>query len=667
MYYEVMPAKRYGREGVLTYESDDSLLLGQIVEIPLGRGKCVGIITKKVAQPDFACKKILKVFYSKPLPKHLVRVAEFIAEYYKAPLSSAVGLILPNGVEKQRRKKKTEQMFGTEQMPEIALNQAQKNALESLQTAPGATKLLCGVTGSGKTNIYLKRAHSALSGQKSVILLVPEIALTGQLVRVFREFFGKKVVMIHSKQTEAERHLIFEEVLNAEEPLVVIGPRSALFAPLKDLGLIIIDEEHRFGVKHKETLKKARMTVDSLSMTATPIPRTLHMSLANIRDMSVINTPPRQRIPVETYVMEFNEEVLINAVNKELDRGGQIFFVYNRVTTILEMKKYLNRICPRARVVISHAQMPEEHLENIIHDFINYEYDILLTTTIVESGIDIPRANTIIIDRADRFGLAQLYQLRGRVGRADIQAYAYMFYNADGTVTEDAMKRLKVISQYTDLGSGFKVAMKDLEIRGAGNIFGAEQSGNILAVGFHLYCKLLNDAIAELSRDPNYKEEKLLVEKEVAVNLKYQGYIPNSYITDARQKIECYKRIAGIVHQDEIDEIRQTMTDRFGPIPPQVEELLYIADIRLVCKRYNITEITEKTDSIQIIFDTFDNVDINSLMNVIAKSAGRVYINNAKANSIFVKQYIFDEWTLKQKWDFVKDLLGKVIREKGKR
>ncbi|MBR3731573.1 MAG: transcription-repair coupling factor, partial [Spirochaetales bacterium] len=345
----------------------------------------------------------------------------------------------------------------------------------------------------------------------------------------------------------------------------------------------------------------------------------------------------------------------------ELDRGGQIFFVYNRVTTILEMKKYLNRICPRARVVISHAQMPEEHLENIIHDFINYEYDILLTTTIVESGIDIPRANTIIIDRADRFGLAQLYQLRGRVGRADIQAYAYMFYNADGTVTEDAMKRLKVISQYTDLGSGFKVAMKDLEIRGAGNIFGAEQSGNILAVGFHLYCKLLNDAIAELSRDPNFKEEIVPVEKEVSVNLAYKGYIPNSYITDARQKIECYKRIAGIVYPEEIDEIRQTMTDRFGPIPSQVEELLYIADVRLVCKKHHITEITEKTDYIQIIFDTFDNVDINRLMNVIAKSSGRVYINNAKANSVFIKQYIFDEWTLKQKWDYAKELIEKIV------
>ncbi len=265
MYYEVMPARRYGREGVLTYESSDSLLPGQIVEIPLGRGKCVGIISKKVAQPDFACKKILKVFYSKPLPMHLVKAAFFISEYYKAPLSSVVGLLLPNGVEKQRRKRKTEQternIAKTEQAEhgcrgyEIKLNSAQKRALEGLKKAPGATKLLCGVTGSGKTNIYLSEAFRALSGQKSVILLVPEIALTGQLVRVFREFFGDKVVLLHSKQTEAERHLIFEDVLNATEPLVVVGPRSALFAPLADLGLIIIDEEHE-GTYYQENAPK---------------------------------------------------------------------------------------------------------------------------------------------------------------------------------------------------------------------------------------------------------------------------------------------------------------------------------------------------------------------------------------------------------------------------
>ncbi|MBR6200761.1 MAG: transcription-repair coupling factor [Spirochaetales bacterium] len=526
-------------------------------------------------------------------------------------------------------------------------------------------RLICGDVGFGKTEVAIRAAFKAVMSGKQVAILVPTTILAEQHYTTFRDRmkdYPIKIDMLCRFRTAAEQEATIR-ALKAGDVDIIVGTHRLLSSDVKyrNLGLIIIDEEHRFGVKHKETLKKARLTVDSISMTATPIPRTLHMSLANIRDMSVINTPPRQRIPVETYVMEFNEEVLINAVNKELDRGGQIFFVYNRVTTILEMKKYLNRICPRARVVISHAQMPEEHLENIIHDFINYEYDILLTTTIVESGIDIPRANTIIIDRADRFGLAQLYQLRGRVGRADIQAYAYMFYNADGTVTEDAMKRLKVISQYTDLGSGFKVAMKDLEIRGAGNIFGAEQSGNILAVGFHLYCKLLNDAIAELSRDPNFKEEIVPVEKEVSVNLAYKGYIPNSYITDARQKIECYKRIAGIVYPEEIDEIRQTMTDRFGPIPSQVEELLYIADVRLVCKKHNITEITEKTDYIQIIFDTFDNVDINRLMNVIAKSSGRVYINNAKANSVFIKQYVFDEWTLKQKWDYAKELIEKIV------
>lgn len=361
MYYEVMPARRYGREGVLTYESSDSLLPGQIVEIPLGRGKCVGIISKKVAQPDFACKKILKVFYSKPLPMHLVKAAFFIADYYKAPLSSTVGLVLPNGIEKQRRKRKTEQ---TEQnntktehtehdcgKHEILLNPAQKKALQDLQKASGATKLLCGVTGSGKTNIYLHEASGALSAQKSVILLVPEIALTGQLVRVFREFFGKKVVLLHSKQTEAERHLIFEDVLNSDEPVVVVGPRSALFAPVSELGLIIIDEEHESSYYQENAPKYSAVRVASYMARELGIELILGSATPSIDDfylakksdsLVVLSEKAKaEAVKPEIKVVDFKNRdnfsknkyfsnELLASIKENLDKGWQTLIFHNR-------------------------------------------------------------------------------------------------------------------------------------------------------------------------------------------------------------------------------------------------------------------------------------------------------------------------------------------------
>lgn len=361
MYYEVMPARRYGREGVLTYESSDSLLPGQIVEIPLGRGKCVGIISKKVAQPDFACKKILKVFYSKPLPMHLVKAAFFIADYYKAPLSSTVGLVLPNGVEKQRRKRKTEQTEQTNAKTEhtehdcgkheILLNPAQKKALQGLQKASGATKLLCGVTGSGKTNIYLHEASGALSAQKSVILLVPEIALTGQLVRVFREFFGKKVVLLHSKQTEAERHLIFEDVLNSDEPMVVVGPRSALFAPVSELGLIIIDEEHESSYYQENAPKYSAVRVASYMARELGIELILGSATPSIDDfylakksdsLVVLSEKAKaEAVKPEIKVVDFKNRdnfsknkyfsnELLASIKENLDKGWQTLIFHNR-------------------------------------------------------------------------------------------------------------------------------------------------------------------------------------------------------------------------------------------------------------------------------------------------------------------------------------------------
>ncbi|HNZ27134.1 MAG TPA: transcription-repair coupling factor [Spirochaetota bacterium] len=524
-------------------------------------------------------------------------------------------------------------------------------------------RLICGDVGFGKTEVAIRAAFKAVMSGRQVIILTPTTILTEQHYENFSERlkdYPIKVETLSRFRSEQEQKVIINELKNGEID-IIIGTHRLLSNDVvfKNPGLVIVDEEHRFGVKHKEKLKKIRLTIDSISMTATPIPRTLHMSLAKIRDMSVINTPPKERMSVETYVMEFNEDFLVEAIRRELGRNGQIFFIYNRVKTIYEMKKYLQRIYPAARVVVAHGQMNEEDLEDIIRQFVHREYDILLTTTIVESGIDIPRANTIIIDRADRFGLSQLYQLRGRVGRSNVKAYAYLFYDANGAITEDAMKRLRVISEYTDLGSGFKIAMKDLEIRGAGNLFGPEQSGNILAVGFHLYCKLLSDAVKEIQKSEDYKGEKIEYDKEVYLELNYKGFISDSYISDVKQKIEFYKRIAGVVYHSDIEDIKRTMEDRFGPLPEETLTLLFIAEIRVMCKNMSITEMIEKSDKIEIVFDKFSSINLEKLMKIITKSNGNVYLLGKKPNSLFIK--ILDEdIPFKEKWDYIKNILTEI-------
>ncbi|MBP7553011.1 MAG: transcription-repair coupling factor [Spirochaetes bacterium] len=524
-------------------------------------------------------------------------------------------------------------------------------------------RLICGDVGFGKTEVAIRAAFKAVMSGRQVIILTPTTILAEQHYENFSERlkdYPVKVEMLSRFRSDQEQKVIINELKDGEID-IIIGTHRLLSNDVvyKNPGLVIIDEEHRFGVKHKEKLKKIRLTIDSISMTATPIPRTLHMSLAKIRDMSVINTPPKERMSVETYVMEFNEDILVEAIRKELGRNGQIFFIYNRVKTIYEMKKYLQKIYPAARVVVAHGQMNEEDLEDIIHQFVHHEYDILLTTTIIESGIDIPRANTIIIDRADRFGLSQLYQLRGRVGRSNLKAYAYLFYDANSAITEDAMKRLRVISEYTDLGSGFKIAMKDLEIRGAGNLFGPEQSGNILAVGFHLYCKLLSDAVKEIQKSEDYKGEKIEYDKEVYLELNYKGFISDSYISDVKQKIEFYKRIAGVVYHSDIEDIKRTMEDRFGPPPDEALTLLFIAEIRVICKNMSITEMIEKSDRIEIIFDKFSGINLEKLMKIITKSRGNVYILGKKPNSLFIK--ILDEdIPFKEKWAYIKNILTEI-------
>ncbi|HBD93543.1 MAG: transcription-repair coupling factor [Spirochaetes bacterium GWF1_31_7] len=525
-------------------------------------------------------------------------------------------------------------------------------------------RLICGDVGFGKTEVAIRAAFKAVMSGRQVAILVPTTILTEQHfenISLRLSDYPVKVEMLSRFRTPAEQKKIIKLLADGEVDIIV-GTHRLISDDVvyKNLGLLIIDEEHRFGVKHKEKIKQVKKNLDCLSMTATPIPRTLHMSLAKIRDMSIINTPPRERLPVETFVMEFNQDILKMGIEHELAREGQVFFLYNRVKTINEMKKYIETVVPQARIVVAHGQMEGDELEDIIHDFINYKYDILLTTTIIESGIDIPRVNTIFIDRAHMFGLAQLYQLRGRVGRSNIKAYAYLFYDDNVAVSEDAMKKLRVISEYTELGSGFKVAMKDMEIRGAGNMLGPEQHGDILAVGFSLYCKLLTDAVKELKKTsdtPEMFDELVDEDDDIFLDIKYNGFIPDSYISDPKEKIEIYKRISGITHEEDLDRIKSLLLDRFGPIPEDVKRLLYIGEIRIICRKMGVNEIIEKSNCIEIKFNSSDKINFGKLMIMVTQSKGRVYLQGSKSSSIFIKIGEYDEFTIEDKGRIIKETL----------
>ncbi|HNC58334.1 MAG TPA: helicase-related protein, partial [Leptospiraceae bacterium] len=384
----------------------------------------------------------------------------------------------------------------------------------------------------------------------------------------------------------------------------------------KNLGLLIIDEEQRFGVNHKEAIKKIKNLVDVLTLSATPIPRTLHMSLTGIRDLSIIETPPKNRQSVETFVLEDNEEIMKLAIEKELERGGQVFYLHNRVETIENEAKELGKILPNISIGVLHGQLNEEEVEETILDFNNRKYDLLVTTTIIESGIDMPNVNTMIVRRADTFGLSQLYQIRGRVGRSGRKAYAYLFYPENRALTEQAEKRLNTISEYQELGAGFKVAMRDLEIRGAGNLLGTEQSGSIMEIGFDLYVQMLNEAVSKL------KKEEIPVEVRTVVNLASNFYIPEDYIPDTKQKIEFYKRFEGALHLDEMDEIAKDMEDRFGKFPEVVETFLQLEKIRVLGSGLGFEFITEDNEEIKLKSGQHFKGDTNKIMKLISSREG---------------------------------------------
>ena len=432
--------------------------------------------------------------------------------------------------------------------------------------------------GYGKTEIAIRAAFKAVQDGKQVVFLVPTTILAQQHYNNFVQRMKDYPVRIDQMSrfcTPAQQKKTIEDLKKGLVD-IVIGTHRVLSSDMKfkDLGLLIIDEEQRFGVTHKEKIKKMKENVDVLTLSATPIPRTLHMSLVGIRDMSVLEEAPSERQPIQTYVMEYNEEMVREAILRELSRGGQVYYVYNRVNTIADMAAKLQELAPEATVSFVHGQMSERELERLMFDFINGEIDVLVATTIIETGLDISNVNTIIIHDSDRMGLSQLYQLRGRVGRSNRTAYAFLMYKRDKVLREVAEKRLAAIREFTDLGSGFKIAMRDLEIRGAGNLLGERQHGHMEAVGYDLYCKMLNEAVKHLKGEGEEEDFSTTVELEV------DAYIPGSYIVNEQQKLDIYKRIAAVETESESEDMKGELLDRFGEVPKSVDNLLRIALLR---------------------------------------------------------------------------------------
>ncbi len=459
-------------------------------------------------------------------------------------------------------------------------------------------RLICGDVGYGKTEIAIRAAFKAVQDGKQVVYLVPTTILAGQHYNTFAQRmkdFPINVDLLCRFRTAAEQKKTIEKLRKGQVD-IVIGTHRVLSQDVcfKDLGLLIIDEEQRFGVGHKEKIKKMKENVDVITMTATPIPRTLHMSLIGIRDMSVLEEAPMDRLPIQTYVMEYDNEMIREAMNRELARGGQVYYVHNKVDNIDEVALRISRLVPDARVEFAHGQMKEQELERKMFEFINGEIDVLVSTTIIETGLDISNVNTIIIDDANNFGLSQLYQLRGRVGRSNRTAYAFLMYRKNKILSEVAEKRLRAIKEYTELGSGIKIAMRDLEIRGAGTLLGELQHGQMEAVGYDLYCKMLNEAVKTLKGIP------IPDKYETSIDVELDAYIPASYIKNEFQKLDIYKRIADIENKEEQEDMIEELIDRFGDLPRQVENLLYIADLKNQAHQVYGTNIVAKGDQIKI-------------------------------------------------------------------
>ena len=481
-------------------------------------------------------------------------------------------------------------------------NKAILAAKRDMEAPRPMDRLICGDVGYGKTEVALRAAAKAVSSGKQVAVLVPTTILAEQHFNNFKERFRSSpfvIEMLSRFRSKKEQDAVARSLAGGGVDMVVGTHR--LFSKdikFKDLGLLIVDEEQRFGVAHKEKLKKLKKTVDVMTMSATPIPRTLYLSLSGARDMSVINTPPLDRSPIRTYVLPWSEAVIREAILRELDRGGQVYFVHNVVETIPGVASRIRKLVPEARITVGHGQMPEKKLEKTMIDFLDRKFDVLVCTSIIESGLDITNVNTILIDQADRFGLSQLYQIRGRVGRSAARAYAYLFYHPARVMTDQALERLKAIQEFTALGSGYKLAMRDLEIRGAGNLLGAEQSGHILEVGFDLYCELLDEAVREA------KGIEEISPREVVIDLKVDAGIPSEYVVDDRQRIALYRRMNLLSSRQEVEEMKRELIDRFGQYPEQVERLFDILYLKVKAIQAGVKSIKEEGGSINILWQS---------------------------------------------------------------
>lgn len=467
-----------------------------------------------------------------------------------------------------------------------------------MESSQPMDRLICGDVGFGKTEVAMRGIFKAVTSGKQVAVVVPTTILAFQHYQTIMERFkpfGVNVELLSRFRSQKEQKETLKHLATGECD-VVVGTHRLLQEGIvfKDLGLLVIDEEHRFGVRHKEKLKQLRENIDIITMSATPIPRTLYMSLSGIKDMSIINTPPKNRLPIRTYVGEWNENMVKNAIVHELDREGQVFYLYNRVETIDEFRMQLQKLVPNARIAIGHGQMDEKTLEKVIIDFANHEYDVLLATTIIENGIDIPNANTMIIHNADKFGLAQLYQLRGRVGRSQRQAYCYCLYTKSKQITTDAVQRLKAIKEFTTLGSGYQIAMRDVEIRGVGNILGTKQHGHMVNVGFDTYCQLLEETVQELQGQVVDKSNPAIVDINVT------AFIPDEWVGSAEQKMIEYKRLADVKSDIELDYITEEWKDRFAKPPESVQNLIKLIKLRLAATGVKISLIRETDSNIRI-------------------------------------------------------------------
>jgi transcription-repair coupling factor (superfamily II helicase) len=496
-----------------------------------------------------------------------------------------------------------------------------KSIKQDMESTTPMDRLLCGDVGYGKTEVAMRAAFKAVQDGKQVAVLTPTTVLSFQHFETFKRRFSQfpiNVEMISRFRTAKEQKLIVERTETGKVD-ILIGTHRLLSKDIKfqDLGLLIVDEEQRFGVRHKERLKQMRKEIDVLAMSATPIPRTLHMSLVGLRDMSIIETPPKDRMAIQTVVAKYDEKIIRSGVEVELERGGQVYFVHNRVESIYEIAARIQELVPAARVAVGHGQMSEGELEKVMLAFMHHEFDVLVATTIIENGLDIPLANTIIISRADRHGLSELYQLRGRVGRSNRRAYAYLLVPAEDQLTEIARRRLAALKEFSDLGAGFKIAALDLELRGAGNMLGGEQSGHIEAVGFELYTSMLETAVKEM------KGESAEEHPAAQLNLGIALRIDESYVPEENQRLRLYKKIAGAVSEKAASEIRAEMEDRYGALPDATVYLLEAAMIRLECERIGVAQIDRKRGELQIRFTENASVDPRHLMQLVSRHAKR--------------------------------------------